>query len=526
MTRPFFLWYTKCMIYFIVAFIVFILVLYFHRDKRVSVRYLLATGMLYILAIISMILYLSKDTFYYNIIKNYFSLPDSVWKAMMFTPLPKSWILRGLNFFSLSTIWMGTHFSLTYCSFADRKSISWLMKFISVFLITEFIFYDPFAGKTVYLLLYPAFLNTAQYNALLSVTHNITEIFNNGIVLISILNLFLQNRQIYSFPYFKYFALGESISYTLLMISYLVLFWQLPVHPIRFSRISGYTVYTSLPLFQDYLIYHIFPYYLLLATLIMCVSVILLSSFCRKVNDDSFSLSGRIDAANTTSKAFCHYMKNELLAIQAEIRLLDVPEENRGDLTHISERCQNLYQRLDVIHRSTKASTLTLENADLEALIHRIVSRMSAELTDFHVSVNVVDNVPPAFLDADYFEQAIHNLVTNAVDAMSDLPPERKSLIFTLRSLDQWIALSISDTGLGIRPQNLSHIFEPFFTSHPIAEHWGIGLTVTHQIIQAHKGRISVESKEGKGTTFQILLPDLRDYAKTEPERKRKCLIH
>ena len=58
----------------------------------------------------------------------------------------------------------------------------------------------------------------------------------------------------------------------------------------------------------------------------------------------------------------------------------------------------------------------------------------------------------------------VHNLVTNAVDAMSGLPSERKNLTFTLRSLDQWIALSISDTGLGMRPQNLSHIFEPFFT--------------------------------------------------------------
>ena len=66
------------MIYFIVAFIVLLLILYFHRDKRTSVRYLLVTGMLYILAITCMILYLSRDIRYYNIIKNYFSLPDPV----------------------------------------------------------------------------------------------------------------------------------------------------------------------------------------------------------------------------------------------------------------------------------------------------------------------------------------------------------------------------------------------------------------------------------------------------------------
>lgn len=501
------------MIYFIVAFIVLILISNFHRDKRVSVRYLLATGMLYILAIISMILYLSRDILYYNIIKNYFSLPDSFWKAIMFAPFPKAWLLRALNFFSLSAIWMGIRFSMTYCSHVDRKSIAWLVKFFSVYLVTEFIFYDPFVEKNVYLMLYPAFLSSSQYHTFLSTTHIITQILNNSIVLISILNLFLQNRQIYSFPYFKYFAFGETLSYTLLMISYLVLFWQLPIHPIRFSRISGYTVYTSLPLFQNYIIYNIFPYYLLIASLIMGVSIILLSRFSREINDNNFSLSSRIDAANTTSKAFCHYMKNELLAIQTQIQFLEVTPESSEELKSIMERCQNLYQRLDVIHRSTKQSVLTLKNTDLETLIHQLLERMSTELSGIHVTVTATDQIPPVMVDANYFEQAIHNLVSNAIDAMSGKKNSQQRLLrFTLYSIDNWVALSISDTGPGILPQNLPHIFDPFFTSYPIAEHWGIGLTVTYQIIRAHKGKISVSSTEGKGTVFEILLPNLKNY--------------
>lgn len=515
------MWYTKYMIYFIVAFIVLLLILYFHRDKRISVRYLLVTGMLYILAIICMILYLSRDIRYYNIIKNYFSLPDAVWKAIMFAPFPQAWLLRALNFFSLSTIWMGIRFSLTYCSHADRKSIDWLVKFFSVYLAAEFIFYDPFVEKAVYLMLYPALLNSAQYHTFLSITHIITQILNNGIVLLSILNLFLQNRQIYSFPYFKYFAFGETLSYTLLMISYLVLFWQLPVHPIRFSRISGYTVYASLPLFDNYLIYHIFPYYLLAASLIMGVSIILLALFSRKINDDNFSLSGRIDAANTTSKAFCHYMKNELLAIQTQIQFLEIAPESCEELKSITDRCQNLYQRLDVIHRSTKQSVLTLKNTDLEALIHRVLELMSSQLSGIHVSVTAADKIPPVMVDANYFEQAIHNLVSNAVDAMSSGKDScQQSLLFTLYSIDNWVALSIADTGPGILPQNLPHIFEPFFTSYPMAEHWGIGLTVTYQIIRAHKGKISVSSAVGKGTVFKILLPNLKNF-KEETQFRR-----
>ncbi len=514
------------MLYLLSAFILLIVFLSIQKDRRASIRYLLGTGLLYFAAVLFMLLYLSKDVRYYNITRNYFLLSESLWKDLMFVPLSRNLILRALNLFSLSAIYMGCRFSVVYTSRSAKSRSEKLLRSLGIFLLLEWILYDPLTEKLLYLFFYPDLMSAGTYEMFLQGIHLLTALVNNAAVIASILNLFRPRNQIYSFPYFKYFAYGETAGYTLIMIAYLILFGMLPMHPIRFSRFSGYTTYISLPLYDNNMLYIIFPWYLLCATLTICLSIVMLFRFSRKVSAENFSISSRIDAANTTSKSFCHYMKNELLAIQAEIRLLDVPEENRGDLAHINERCQNLYQRLDVIHRSTKASTLTLENADLEALLHRIVSRMSAELTDFHVSVNVVDNVPPAFLDADYFEQAIHNLVTNAVDAMSDLPPERKNLIFTLRSLEPWIALSISDTGLGIRPQNLSHIFEPFFTSHPIAEHWGIGLTVTHQIIQAHKGRISVESKEGKGTTFQILLPDLRDYAKTEPERKRKCLIH
>lgn len=514
------------MLYLLSAFILFIVFLSIQKDRRASIRYLLGTGLLYFAAVLFMILYLSKDVRYYNIIRNYFLLPEAAWKNLMFVPLSRNFILRALNLFSLSVVFMGCRFSLICTSHPVKSRPQKLLRLLGVFLLLEWILYDPLTEKFLYLLFYPNVMSAGSYELFLESAHLVTSFINHTAVVLSILNLFRPKNQIYSFPYFKYFAYGETAGYTLIMISYLILFGMLPVHPIRFSRFSGYTTYISLPLYDNNILYTIFPWYLLCATLTICLSIVMLSRFSRRVNAENFSISSRIDAANTTSKSFCHYMKNELLAIQAEIGLLDITEQNHEELAHINERCQNLYQRLDIIHRSTKASTLTLENTDLEALLRRTLSRMSVELSSFHVSVNRVGEIPSAFLDADYFEQAIHNLITNAIDAMSGLPYEQRNLTFTLRSLDQWIALSISDTGLGIRPQNLSHIFEPFFTSHPIAEHWGIGLTVTHQIIQAHKGRISVESKEGKGTTFQILLPDLRDYTKTALERKRKCLIH
>ncbi len=500
------------MLYFIIAFIVFILFLYFQRDKRASVKYLLATGLLYTLAIISMILYLSRDFLYYNVIGQYFSLPEAVWKRLMLAPLSKAGILRALNLFTLATIYMGCRFSLTYCTRTNQKKITFLTHVLFWFFLVEFPLYDPLLEKLLYVLLHPSVFDSGQYETFLKVIHIITLSCNNGIVLLSILNLFRRNRQIYVFPYFKYFALGETASYTLIMISFLFLFGQLPVHAVRYSQFSGYTAYISLPLYHRTEIYYLFPYYLLAATLMMGTSIILLTVFSSRVNAADFSISSRIDAANTTSKAFCHYMKNELLAIQAQMQLLEIAPESREDLTDIQKRCQNLYKRLDVMHRSTKQSVLKLESTDLEALLRQILERMAADLSDIQIMVQTTDELPPVMVDANYFEQALHNLITNAADAMSVQPPEQRKLSFGISSIGSWIALSVTDTGPGISAQNLPHIFEPFFSSRPVAEHWGIGLTVTYRIIEAHKGRISVTSKEGKGTTFQILLPNLKNY--------------
>ncbi len=498
------------MFYFLSAFLIFILFLIFQRDKRTSVKYLVSTLFFYVLAILFMILYLSKDVRYYNIIENYFNLPRPFWKTLMFLPVSKDMLIRLMNLFSLLTLFFGCQFSLTYQEQNNSGRVLRIRKALRFLLVTEWVIYEPLISRFLYLFFYPHVMNSAQYSLFLHVIHVLTAILNQLLVIASVLNLFQANRQIYSFPYFKYFAYGETISYTLTMVSYLVLFGQLPQHMVRYSIISGYTSYNSLTLYSNTAVYDFFPYYLFGSAVLMSLSIIMLVMISNRLNDHDFTMSRQIDAANTTSKTFCHYMKNELLALQAEVQLLDVDKEGEEDRAHIIERCQNLYSRLDVMHRSTKTSKLTLEQTDLEALIRRMLDRMSTQLDGFSVHIHRGGTIPPAMVDPNFFEQALHNIVTNAIDAMGNLPPERRNLSITLRSIDNWIALSVTDTGPGIAQNNLNHIFEPFFSSQPIAEHWGIGLTMTYRIVKAHNGRITVESREGKGTTFRILLPNLK----------------
>jgi signal transduction histidine kinase len=69
----------------------------------------------------------------------------------------------------------------------------------------------------------------------------------------------------------------------------------------------------------------------------------------------------------------------------------------------------------------------------------------------------------------------------------------------------QWIAIRISDTGAGLSPQEMAHIFDPDYTTKE--KGLGLGLTFAHEIVQAHGGEIQVQSEPGKGTTFAVLLP-------------------
>ena len=111
------------------------------------------------------------------------------------------------------------------------------------------------------------------------------------------------------------------------------------------------------------------------------------------------------------------------------------------------------------------------------------------------------------FADKEKLRQVFLNLINNAKQAMPGggvltIKCQRKGATHG-KSID----ISISDTGKGIAEENQNKIFDPFFTTKPEGEGTGVGLSVVHSIIESHGGSITVESQEGKGTTFNIDLP-------------------
>jgi signal transduction histidine kinase len=122
-------------------------------------------------------------------------------------------------------------------------------------------------------------------------------------------------------------------------------------------------------------------------------------------------------------------------------------------------------------------------------------------------AVEIMTDVVPALLpisgDEGQLQQAVIALSTNAIDAM----PEGGRLTLGARNEEGHVLIEVSDTGVGIAPENLTKIFDPFFTTKEVGRGTGLGLAVCYGIVTEHGGRLEVHSAVGKGTTFTISLP-------------------
>jgi PAS domain S-box-containing protein len=119
------------------------------------------------------------------------------------------------------------------------------------------------------------------------------------------------------------------------------------------------------------------------------------------------------------------------------------------------------------------------------------------------VSTHMDPDCPHVQADSDQMNQVLINLIMNAVHAM----PEGGALRIKLGQERDMVKLTVSDTGHGIPKEVVNKIFDPFFTTKEFGKGTGLGLTVVKGIIEEHHGSIAVDSEEGKGTTFTILLP-------------------
>ncbi len=196
---------------------------------------------------------------------------------------------------------------------------------------------------------------------------------------------------------------------------------------------------------------------------------------------------------------------NNILESLPRLNNLIPPTEDNLQLIAALEqealRCQQITQSLRDFsgHRSPKLSSVNLND-----IIETAWSRYHTEnhLDDRVKFIRGFDpHLPDLMADTQQMEQAIFYLIRNIYETM----PQGGTLRIISRAVGPEIQIIISDTGRGLSPEEIRHIFDPFFETNEHA--YGLGLSITYSVIEQHRGRIEVDSEPGQGTTFTLHLP-------------------
>jgi len=224
--------------------------------------------------------------------------------------------------------------------------------------------------------------------------------------------------------------------------------------------------------------------------------------------------SERLAAVGGLAAGTAHEINNPLANImiyaQMARRKLDDDSLIKSNLGVIEEQASMAKRIVSNLLKFSRQSNPILRKTDLNDSINSVLRllRYSLEAKGIEVQTDLQEDIPYVEADPGQLEQVFTNIIVNAKDAMA-----RNGGKLTVRTRyndrTNMIEVIFSDTGEGIPPENIPRLFDPFFTTKEVREGTGLGLSVSHGIIEDHKGTIEVESKVGVGSSFIIKLPAL-----------------
>ena len=246
--------------------------------------------------------------------------------------------------------------------------------------------------------------------------------------------------------------------------------------------------------------------------------------------------SERMASLGTTLAGVAHELNNPLTAVIgfAQIMLREErTDDDRAGLQTIHREAARAARIVKDLLTFTRRQEATRPGrVDVNAVVEYIVStrRYSLETRGVRCVMRLAPEMPLVAGDASQMEQVVLNLIVNAEHALSEsleaprmadgeAAPRETISVSTALDGDQ-VVVEVADTGCGIVPADMPHIWDPFWTTKPEGEGTGLGLAVVHGIVSAHGGSIEVQSAVGAGTTFTLRFPRSLDaVSKVTPVR-------
>jgi signal transduction histidine kinase len=222
--------------------------------------------------------------------------------------------------------------------------------------------------------------------------------------------------------------------------------------------------------------------------------------------------SEKLAALGQLSAGIAHEIRNPLTSINILIHSLteNLPTEHSRweDLKVIEEEILRINEIVDQFLRFAKPASPLLEKTNLIPIFEEILQLLRPQIERCRIVVKKeFEPLPLITVDKEQIKQVILNLLMNAIQAMTG--GGKLGMTGRLSKDGYWVELAIQDSGVGIPPEDIDKLFDPFFSTKEGGI--GLGLSIAHRIIDQHHGKIEVESTPGKGTLFTISLPVLTE---------------
>lgn len=241
--------------------------------------------------------------------------------------------------------------------------------------------------------------------------------------------------------------------------------------------------------------------------------LVLLSSVVNTdVRDDEVFQSEKLAAMDNVVAGVAHELNNPMTAILGYSELLLQTEQNPRRkqrialITEEADRCAKIIANMLSFTRSFGND---YEMANIGMLLDEVISLRAYQMRVDGITLNVdVDrNIPMSAVQPSAMRRLFLNIVHNAHQALQAVASDRRQFDVSLSYTEERIRILMSDTGCGIPEDVRYKIFDPFFSTRPLGEGMGLGLSVAYGIVHEHKGKIWMEPREGGGTTILITFP-------------------
>ncbi|HRT27543.1 MAG TPA: ATP-binding protein [Syntrophales bacterium] len=231
-----------------------------------------------------------------------------------------------------------------------------------------------------------------------------------------------------------------------------------------------------------------------------------------KRRDHYLQRVNRLVSLGELAAGVAHEIRNPLTGIGVVLDILGKKRRSKAELELINDAKSEIVRLEKLISdllTFARPRDLNFDLVDLRTVITSIFSLVKEQCDQKKIKlvIKVSDDIGRLFLDRERIKQGLLNIVINAINAMPDGGELTIEAVNCKNETDSGAAVKIvvSDTGTGISNENKNRIFDPFFTTSN--EGTGLGLSITHSIVKEHDGSIRVESEEGRGTEFTIILP-------------------